>query len=217
MFIYSLSDGSKIRYVGKTNNLKKRFIGHLTDAKRSRDKSYRSKWINSLLNENRKPTLDILDIVPDEDWEFWEKYWISQIKTWGFSLVNLTEGGGNPPSFLGKTHSCEYKLRRKIDMSGNLNPSKMGISEEWRKNISKSLKNKPLSEQHKKSLGKKILQLSLNNDIIAMWPTISEASRNLNISLNGIAMCVRGERKKSGGYKWKIYDDSLDEKICLSD
>ena len=35
---------------------------------------------------------------------FWETYWISQFKTWGYNLINYTEGGdgstfGNQTSF----------------------------------------------------------------------------------------------------------------------
>ena len=34
-----------------------------------------------------------IDEVPTEDWEYWEKYWIAQYKSWGFKLENITHGG----------------------------------------------------------------------------------------------------------------------------
>lgn len=40
-----------------------------------------------------KPIIEIIDEVPVSEWEFWEIYWISQFKTWGFDLTNGTEGG----------------------------------------------------------------------------------------------------------------------------
>lgn len=56
--------------------------------------SYRARWINSLKIKGLKPNIEIIDIVPKDQWEFWEQYWISQFKTWGFNLVNTTIGGG---------------------------------------------------------------------------------------------------------------------------
>jgi hypothetical protein len=53
------------------------------------------------------------------EWMFWETY-ISQFKTWGFDLINYTNGGGGctfanqtgfkgHTSWLGKNHSEETK------------------------------------------------------------------------------------------------------------
>jgi len=35
-----------------------------------------------------------LDEVPEDEWKFWEIYWISQVKQWGFDLTNGNNGGG---------------------------------------------------------------------------------------------------------------------------
>lgn len=102
--IYTLSDPetNEIRYVGKTNNISQRYRAHLNKARKHQ--THKKNWIESLKNKKLKPILKIIDIVPIEDWIFWEKYWISQIKTWGFNLVNHTGGGdgctfGNQTSF----------------------------------------------------------------------------------------------------------------------
>ena len=29
----------------------------------------------------------------ENNWQFWETYWIAQFKNWGFNLTNLTSGG----------------------------------------------------------------------------------------------------------------------------
>lgn len=51
-------DGS-IRYVGKTNKPRKRFIGHLADARVKRYNNHNCKWISSLLKENLEPIMEM--------------------------------------------------------------------------------------------------------------------------------------------------------------
>jgi group I intron endonuclease len=90
--IYTLTDPNtnKIRYVGKSNNPTKRFYKHY---KYCEHKTHKNNWINKLISEGKKPILEIIDIVPINEWVFWEMYWIEQMKVWGFDLVNGTIGG----------------------------------------------------------------------------------------------------------------------------
>lgn len=202
VIIYTLSDDSGVRYIGKTNNILIRYKNHLLD----KAKSHKVNWIRSLKKQQKLPIIDILDIVNDNDWIFWEQYWISQFKCWGFNLVNETNGGENPPSWKGKTHSDEYRLRRKLEMSTHKNPAIGGLSDSWKLNISKSLKGRIFTEEHCNKLSKQILQLSIKGDIITSWPSIIKASKKLNIVANSISLCARGKRHKAGGYKWKFID-----------
>jgi group I intron endonuclease len=91
-FIYVLIDPDTnfVRYVGKSNNPKRRYYKHCSKSKK---KTHKVNWINKLLNENKKPILEVIDEVLVEDWSFWESYWICQFKTWGFKLINNTNGG----------------------------------------------------------------------------------------------------------------------------
>jgi len=91
VYIYIIINpiSNEVRYVGKTSNPKRRFYQHL----HTKLKSYCSKWITTLLDNNITPEFVIIDKVPIEDWQFWEVYWIAQFKTWGFNLTNLTSGG----------------------------------------------------------------------------------------------------------------------------
>lgn len=50
--------------------------------------------------------MEVLDIVENDEWQFWEQYWISQTKAWGFNLTNLTIGGDG---IIGHKHSEETK------------------------------------------------------------------------------------------------------------
>ena len=35
-----------------------------------------------------KASIYLLDEVEENNWEFWERYWIQQFKQWGFNLSN---------------------------------------------------------------------------------------------------------------------------------
>jgi hypothetical protein len=92
-YIYTLKDpiNNEIRYVGKANNPKVRLRNHLNISKK--DQIYKRNWILKLRKLEVKPIMEVIDTVPIDEWEFWEKYWISQMKTWGFKLINYTSGG----------------------------------------------------------------------------------------------------------------------------
>lgn len=91
-YIYILQDPItlNVRYVGKSNNPKRRFDSHLWTKPKNTTHCYY--WIKNLLNNNLKPIMTIIDET-ENDWEFLEKYWIEQFKQWGFKLTNLTDGG----------------------------------------------------------------------------------------------------------------------------
>lgn len=90
--IYTLTDPNtnEVRYVGKSNNPTKRFYKHY---KYCEHKTHKNNWINKLISEGKKPILEIIDVVPINEWVFWEMFWIEQMKVWGFNLVNGTIGG----------------------------------------------------------------------------------------------------------------------------
>lgn len=54
-------------------------------------------------------------------------------------------------------------------------------------------------------LSKPVLQIDLKtNQIIAEYPSVAEAGRQLNIDNGSISKCCNGEQKTAGGYKWKF-------------
>ena len=95
--IYALLDprNNQVRYIGKTiRTLNQRLTNHICDAKSSRYYNHNINWIKSLINDNILPEILLIDEIPETNsWEWLEQYWISQFKTWGFKLTNLTEGG----------------------------------------------------------------------------------------------------------------------------
>lgn len=92
--IYGLIDPNDglVKYVGKTRNrhtIVSRFNHHINE----KDMCPRRSWIVSLKRKNQVPILDVLDVVPESEWQFWEQWWIAQFKAWGFKLKNVLLGG----------------------------------------------------------------------------------------------------------------------------
>ena len=52
---------------------------------------------------------------------------------------------------------------------------------------------------------KKVIQMDKQNNVLKIWDSITEASKTLNISLNAISQCAKGQKhyKSAGGYIWK--------------
>lgn len=204
-YIYTLTDprNNEIRYVGKSINPIVRLRRHLSEAKNSKKKSHRLHWLKNLLKENNKPKLDIIDEI-DGDWEWLEEYWIYQLKSWGFNLVNGTNGGENPPSWKGRTHSQEYKeIRRKVMIKNN--PAK-NMNDEWRNNISLAHKrNNFLPTKATEANKSKVSQYTLNGEFIQTFESMTEAAKQLGLgNSSGISAVCNNKRNKAGGYKWSF-------------
>lgn len=214
--IYTLTSSANInniRYIGKTNtSLKKRLCGHITLSKINKDKNYThnhtSNWIQKEITLGNYILIEELDSTLNLNWEYLEKYWISQFKAWGFKLTNLTDGGdGNKNQFF----SPESNLARSIKLKGV--PRSKNVCE----NISKGSKGKILSVVHKERVknsiiklrGRKIIQFTLDNVYIREWSCVAEAARFYNIDKSSIMRCCQGKFKKSAGFVWKYKEEEI--------
>lgn len=142
-YIYTLSCPitDEVRYVGKALNPKQRYNEHLSPS-RTRDGTHKSNWIKSLLLNGMKPTMHIIDETINGYKEL-EIYWISQMKTWGFNLTNLTLGGDGTVGHI-MTDATKEKIRKKA--FGRLHSS------ETKQEMSKNRKGKIKSQEHKDKL-----------------------------------------------------------------
>lgn len=116
--IYKLIDplNNEIRYVGKTiNTLNRRLGGHLSSTKRA--KTYTSKWVNSLIKAGRKPVIELIEEVNENEWHEKEKFWIKYHIDIGCRLTNLCEGGKDSLVLKGKQHPSfgKKKPRELVD------------------------------------------------------------------------------------------------------
>lgn len=168
VFIYELTDPrtGEPRYIGKTNNVSIRLSNHLKPKALS-VKTKKNSWIKSLLKLNLKPVLNIIDEVDENNWEFWERHYISLYKSWGFRLTNGTNGGDSGPSHEGKKRSEETKRKMSESIKKSRTPElKKQIkqikiqngtwgkkfSEESKQKLSLSLKGKIHSEETKRKI-----------------------------------------------------------------
>lgn len=93
IYIYVLIDPStnKARYVGKTDNLKRRYSCHLANAKLK--DSHLTRWVHKLMRSGKKPIMRVLEIADDQNWQSREQFWINTLRKQGVSLVNTADGG----------------------------------------------------------------------------------------------------------------------------
>lgn len=152
-FIYSLEyPEGNIRYVGKTIvGLDCRLRNHLIGSNKA--KTHKNNWVKKVLREGAKPIIRHIDTVSETEWQFWEQYWISQFRVWGFSLTNTTHGGDGLSGYSHKSSTknkqsirrYEY-LRRATKRSWNQG-LKNFESDETREKRSNSLKGHAVTQE----------------------------------------------------------------------
>lgn len=196
VFIYALSDprNNQIRYIGKANNPENRYINHINP---SRDKNtHKRNWINNVRKSGLRPELLIIDEVPKIEWQYWEKFYISLFKTWGFSLVNYTEGGD------GSTFGNSGSFKK-----GNI-PHNKGIP--CRDDVKEKIRKKLIGVSNTNSY-KPIIQYDINYNIIKKYKCIKDAVDESNgyFTASRISNCLTGKRKHHRKFIWK-YDDGSD-------
>lgn len=133
-FIYALKDPitEAVRYVGKSDNPRKRLSSHLGEA---RDRNcHRKVWLHSLKMQGLRPVLEIVDEVPEAEWQSWEAAYIDYYREAGCDLTNNTNGGDGVVNLspearkrmragrLGKKHSEETILKMCADRGGENHP-----------------------------------------------------------------------------------------------
>lgn len=116
-YIYTLSDPDtqEVRYIGKTNNIAKRYSAHIND----KSKSHKNSWIKSLLICNKYPTITIIASFDDESKCFdAEIKYIAEYKQKGYDLTNHHNGGiGGSVETMGLDNNPRSKINSKIAIS----------------------------------------------------------------------------------------------------
>ena len=186
--IYVLIDPrtDKVRYVGKANNVPQRYKAHLNRARKHQ--IHKANWIKQLRILGLKPIVEVIDVVPINEWTYWETYWIAQMKAWGFDLLNYTLGGDGT-TFANQT---SFKKGHKIWLGKH-------HSEETKKKIGDNnwMKGKPSFNRLS------VKQLNLDGELIKIWDSILEAEKGTNSLSSKIVCCCKGTRKTHNGFKWE--------------
>lgn len=206
VYIYALIDprNNQVRYIGKANNPEDRYKNHYNSA---RDKdTHKRNWINNIRKDGLRPELLILDEVPIDNWQYWERFYISLYKTYGFNLVNYTDGGD------GATLSNRGSWKK-----GNV-PHNKGIpcKEETKKKIKDTLTGVSNVSSYKP-----IIQYDLQYNEVKRYKCVKDAIEESNglFSASKISNCCKGIRTHHRGFIWK-YDNNdklLIEPIILGE
>ncbi len=141
-YIYFLKDSitNEIRYVGQTDNIKRRYNTHLQKAinkDSSEYNTYKSRWIRKLLESNTSPMIEIIEECIDlESSNLREKYWIEDLIKNGSQLTNSHCGDVTP-------HSIETKNKMSVSKKGKKLEEIVGIdkSKELKKYYSERMKS----------------------------------------------------------------------------
>ena len=216
--IYTLSSSrspNDIRYVGKTKqSLRRRLQGHICCAKRAKKSGYCTNhnynWINheiELGNSIIIEELDSMEFAEDEDWSWFEKYWVAQMKEWGFSLTNIKEGGEDNHASKPAKEVIRARAEKCIGKSRD---------EKTKQSISKGLTGIHRSEETKEKVrqaiiskqGRPVLQYSKEGKFIKEWESGATAAKELGLDKANINSCCRGKRKLCGGYTWKYKEET---------
>jgi hypothetical protein len=206
IIIYDLSCPitGNIRYVGKTSRkINERLAQHISDV--SRKNNHVQCWIKSLLNNNLKPIITILDEVDVNDWVFWEKHYISLFKTFNFNLCNHTEGGEQPSNM--NSLSAKAKRAETIKTSKAWKEGKVKQAAKL-KSLHKEGKIKfgfaHLNEIERKEIGNKIKENNprkrtikieqLDNQAILNFYSIKEMAKYFNCNIGTVRDFIYSKR-----------------------
>jgi len=232
-YIYKLTDpiSNEVRYIGKTNNIARRFSAHLND----KSKSHKASWIESLKNKGVLPIIEIIEEFTCE-----KECYLSEIKhiqqynnltnhhlggIGGDS--NSTRGINNPNSNLNEDEVLQIKdlllftglsiknIAAKFNVSiatihGITNSNSWSYitgftgKEKWTRQESIDKRANILKERGVyDKLSKKVYQYSLNNIFIKEFKSISEASRFTKTDRSSISQCINNKLKSANHFIWK--------------
>ncbi len=78
-----------MRYIGKSDAPFLRFKAHLCD----KQSSHKTNWIHALRVDGLVPLCDLLDEVPSDQWQLFEREYIRVFRLLGMRIINCTDGG----------------------------------------------------------------------------------------------------------------------------
>lgn len=223
--IYTLSSSrnpEEIKYVGKTKQtVVRRLQGHLTNAKKALEKgnctNHNYNWINyelNLGNEIIVEEVDSMEFSENENWNWFEQYWIAQFKSWGFKLTNIRKGGednhysqpteevirARAEHFIGKPRDEKTKSKISEKLSG------IKRSEETIEKIRNAIVEKQ---------GRSVLQFDREGNFIKEWPAAALAARELGADKANIISCCKGKRKSCKNFIWKYKSEETKEQRII--
>ena len=198
--IYKITNPKNKIYIGKTINLKRRISEYKSLNCKTQKFLYNSIKKYGWEKHNIEIICKCINSISNDLEIYFIKYYNSYAKI-NKQGMNLTEGGSNNKSRLGKKASLETRKKQSLARLGKVGPNK----------------GKKLPEKHYNNLKKKIIyQYSLEGEFIREWYCIAEVERSLNISRGNIIRAAKNKQncKIAGGFQWSyIKKDRLKARI----
>lgn len=173
-FIYILVENNIPVYLGKTNEPIRRLREHR-------------------MNFSKDVALEVIDEVEDNEWVFWEKWWVEIFSSWGIKLLNRNKGGGGP----GYQKESSKKL---------IGDKQRGIK---KSTVSNKLKGQKITWDLGTSTA--VLQFDKQGNLIAEYKSMGEAYSKTGVSSGNICGVCKGNNHSAGGYIW-LYKNKWDGK-----
>lgn len=208
IYVFSDKDTMPV-YVGKTKNLDLRIKQHL-NRDRFRYKTWFYSWLNKQIRQNIPFYIDVLEEVTQDNWREREVYWIEHIRSCGYLLTNMTDGGDGNNN---QVFSSEAGLKRSLKLKGRprspevkdkISRSHKGrkVSEETKKKLSE-INKKPCLESTRFKLSRPVIQCNDQGDIIQEFKSLTEASIYLKCRKSTLSNAIlRNKDKKYKGFIW---------------
>ena len=164
---------------------------------------------------SRKTNSEIIEIdcVNDDEWRFWESWYIELYKSWGFELENKNNGGG------GRGPGWISPPERNAKIKASMKNHSQYYTEEVRQRISEKNKGRarPFTEEHQQNMliakrkqAKPLLMFDLNDNLVREWESkgqaaewIKETTGKISNITTQIKDCCLGKQKTAFKFKWK--------------
>jgi len=220
VYIYALiniNEPDIIRYVGKTNNPKRRVKEHIKEKY-----GYKGNWIKSFDAKNLLG-MKILAICPEEEFPFFDAKFIKEFKS--DKLTNSDDNGsGNQNRKREIIENASKKTSKQVyqfDLNGNYITEYKSAREAGRKlKISHSYIVRSCNGEFKHTQGfifsydknkviesistpnavkKQVAEIDSNGNIIGKWKSLMECSRNTGIDNGNLSRVCNGKLKNIKG------------------
>lgn len=183
-WLYCLSAGGRVFYIGVATDYQKRFQRHLRMA--NSHEWHVSRKIRKLQRLNVKIECVPLLFVESETeaFELETKYiaWARQV---GFQLCNMTPGGDRGPVMFGMDNPSKRPSTKK-----KISDAKLG-------------KKRPdLGIRNKNHCSKSVAQV-LNNELIQVYTSVREAARQTGFGKSAIYNCCNRLSRTAFGFEWR--------------
>jgi hypothetical protein len=170
--IYILLENEIPVYLGKTNEPIRRLREHR-------------------INFSKDVALEVIDEVEENEWMFWEQWWIELFNSWNIVLLNKNRGGGGP------NQQTEYSKK----LIGN---KQKGIK---KPTVSNKLKGQKITWDLGTSTA--VLQFDKQGNFIAEYKSMGEAYSKTGVPSSAICEVCKGNRRSAHGFIW-LYKNKWD-------